>query len=407
MCIRDRINDARGLLAVYIKSITDESEIKEATHLQREFSTLRDKVEQLKIKQESLKVDTDDKVDRQPTDSAGRAADGHDSAADKPLPDFQHFKNMVLPYLPVGGVFLAIALFITALVKCSGGDATEADAYARVDVVQNPRIYEKVDPAEFRKALEAHKFNYAYEMLKGKSDSIIRTAYLKTKIDDYLWTLVKAGDGAYAITEFFLNLNNAEMCQALGFVDNDHNDIHNGGEEWNARYENYHTLKELLDKEKPTSEQYNRAVQLANTLGHFNFTGQLAAMLEKVQKAEKAEARRKQTEELATEVSGNSEDLIVTCGGEQKDLGTSNNLGFEVYITNGDIGNKIIRVDSNNPLGYKELDGLQVNKESSKSYTLKVLKMQKKELKFIMTSEFMNKKGDKVQITITFIKEKK
>ena len=63
-------------------------------------------------------------------------------------------------------------------------------------------------------------------------------------------------------------------------------------------------------------------------------------------------------------------------------------------------------MDSNNPLGYSELDGLQVNKKSSKSYTLKVLKMPKEELKFIMTSEFMNKNGKKVQITITFKKKK-
>ncbi|MDE6366280.1 MAG: hypothetical protein K2L33_01730, partial [Muribaculaceae bacterium] len=182
-----KINDARGLLAVYIKSITDESEIKEATHLQREFSTLRDKVEQLKIKQESLKVDTDDKVDRQPTDSAGRADDGHDSAADKPLPGSQRDKNVALPYLPVGGVFLAIALFIIALVKCSGSDATEAEADAGVDVVQNSRTHngESEWKARRENSHERNKLLAEDNPNKSEYDEADNLAATHGEVDDF------------------------------------------------------------------------------------------------------------------------------------------------------------------------------------------------------------------------------
>lgn len=385
-----KINDARGLLAVYIKSITDESEIKEATHLQREFSTLRDKVEQLKIKQESLKVDTDDKVDRHPTDSAGRADDGHDSVADKPLPDFQHFKNMVLPYLPVGGVFLAIALFITALVKCSGGDAAEADADAGVDVVQTLGPHEKVDPDEFRKALEACRFNDAYEMLKGKSDSVTRTAYLKTKIDDYLWKLVKAGDGAYAITKFFLNLNNAEMCSALGFVDDDSNEIYNGASEWTARRENFRNLNELLAKDNPNESEYSQAVNLAKTLDKFDFTTELNVMKTKVQEA--AQARNEPTAQSDRVNPGQSQVWTVTCDKDTRRAeGTVKNLGFDAFTNE-----EPITLTSNYKLSFESVAGVSVNTSDHKSFSLKSTTPVKFTMKY-------KRDGDVIgTVTITF-----
>lgn len=378
-----KINDARGLLAAYVKNITDESEIKEVTHLQHEFSSLGDKVEQLKKKQDSLHVDTDYKVDPLPPDPPGPIDDRHDNVADKPLPGSQHDKNVALPYRLVGGVFVVIALLIIALVKCSGSDATEADIW-EADTL----CIREVDADAFNDALEEGRFKNAYEMLKGASDSITRTASLKAKIEDYLWKLV-TGDSKVEIPRFLWE--NIEMCQALGFVDDDHNDIHNGGKEWNARYENYHTLKELLDKEKPTSKEHNRAVQLAGTLGHFDFTRQLDEMLAKVKNAE-AEAHRQQTVETAPVDPGNSEDLIVTCHGQKKPLGTNTGLGFDVPITND-----TIKMTSNFKLSFKSTPGVTVNASKDyKSFSLKSTKP----AQFILECKAKN-----VKVTINFVKK--
>lgn len=329
-----KINDARGLLAAYVKNITDESEIKEVTHLQHEFSSLVDIVEQLKIKQDSLPVDTDYKVDPLPPDPPGPIDDRHDNVADKPLPGSQHYKNVALPYRLVGGVFVVIALLIIALVKCSGSDATKAD---------------------------------------DKEDMVPE----EVTDTDTLTSLLTPGE--VVAKAFNEDVYKKRLCNKLD---------------------------SLLKIPNPTKENYDDAKKIVDVLKLTNYKEVLDAMLEKVQKAE-AEARSKQTVETATVVPGNSEDLIVTYGEKSKSLGGRDNLGVEVYLGNVDIGNKIIIVDSNYPLGCEEKDWLRVDKKSKTSYALKVLKMPQAELKCMMTSEFMNKKGQKVQITITFIKKEK